>query len=79
MGLDAGLGVLHTDTAARGSLGCDVMEPVRPQIDSYVLDLITREYPSLQGLPCRERDCRRLSGDKRPLVTDGTPLIIRNG
>jgi hypothetical protein len=46
MGLDAGLGVLHTDTTARDSLACDVMEPVRPQIDSYVLDLITREYLS---------------------------------
>lgn len=46
MGLDAGLGVLHTDTTARDSLACDVMEPVRAQVDSYVLDLITREYLS---------------------------------
>jgi CRISPR-associated endonuclease Cas1 len=46
MGLDAGLGVLHTDTTARDSLACDVMEPVRAQVDSYFLDLITREYLS---------------------------------
>src|SRR5579864_5484733 len=43
LGLDAGLGVLHVDTPARDSLACDVMEPVRPQIDAYVLDWITRE------------------------------------
>jgi CRISPR-associated endonuclease Cas1 len=46
MGLDPGLGVLHSDTAARDSLCSDVMEPVRAQVDSYVLDLITREYLS---------------------------------
>lgn len=46
LGLDPGLGVLHSDTTARDSLACDVMEPVRAQVDSYVLDLITREYLS---------------------------------
>ena len=46
MGLDVGLGVLHTDTTARDSLACDVMEPIRPQVDSYVLGLITRGYLS---------------------------------
>jgi CRISPR-associated endonuclease Cas1 len=44
LGLDPGLGVLHVDTTARDSLACDIMEPVRAQVDSYVLDLITREY-----------------------------------
>ena len=46
MGLDAGLGVLHADTTARDSLACDVMEPIRAQADSYVLQLITHEYLS---------------------------------
>jgi CRISPR associated protein Cas1 len=44
LGLDPGLGVLHVDTTNRDSLACDLMEPVRPQVDSYVLDWITR-YP----------------------------------
>jgi CRISPR-associated endonuclease Cas1 len=44
LGLDPGLGVLHVDTTARDSLACDIMEPVRAQIDSYLLDLITRDY-----------------------------------
>jgi CRISPR-associated endonuclease Cas1 len=43
LGLDPGLGVLHADTPNRNSLACDLMEPIRPQVDAYVLDWITRE------------------------------------
>jgi CRISPR-associated endonuclease Cas1 len=43
LGLDPGLGVLHVDTPARDSLACDLMEPVRPSVDSYLLDWITRQ------------------------------------
>ena len=43
LGLDPGLGVLHVDTSARDSLACDLMEPVRPLVDAYLLDWITRQ------------------------------------
>lgn len=43
LGLDPGLGVLHVDTPSRDSLACDLMEVVRPQVDAYLLDWITRE------------------------------------
>jgi len=43
LGLDPGLGVLHADTPNRDSLACDLMEPVRPQVDAYLLDWITRQ------------------------------------
>lgn len=43
LGLDPGLGVLHVDTQARDSLACDLMEAVRPQVDGYLLDWITRQ------------------------------------
>ena len=43
LGLDPGLGVLHVDTTARDSLACDLMEPIRAQIDSYLIDWITRQ------------------------------------
>ena len=43
LGLDPGLGFIHADTPARDSLACDLMEPVRPQVDAWVLDWITRE------------------------------------
>jgi len=43
LGLDPGLGMLHTDRPNRDSLACDLMEPVRPQVDAYVLDWITQQ------------------------------------
>ena len=43
LGLDPGIGVLHVDTPARDSLACDLMEAVRPQVDAFLLDWITRE------------------------------------
>jgi hypothetical protein len=44
LGLDAGLGVgLHTDTANRDSLALDVLEPVRPQIEAWLLNWIASE------------------------------------
>jgi CRISPR-associated endonuclease Cas1 len=43
LGLDPGLGMLHVDTKARDSLACDLMEPVRPQVDAFLLDWIMKE------------------------------------
>jgi CRISPR-associated endonuclease Cas1 len=44
LGLDAGLGVgLHTDTANRDSLALDVLEPVRPHVEDWLLTWIMRE------------------------------------
>ncbi len=42
VGLDPALGLLHADTQWRDNLACDLMEPVRPQVDTYLLDWITR-------------------------------------
>jgi CRISPR-associated endonuclease Cas1 len=42
LGLDPSLGVLHRDTPNRDSLSCDLMEPVRPMVDAYVLDWLHR-------------------------------------
>jgi CRISPR-associated endonuclease Cas1 len=43
VGLDPGIGMLHVDTPNRDSLACDIMEAVRPSIDAWLLDWITRE------------------------------------
>ena len=43
LGLDPGLGVFHVDSKARDSLASDLMEPVRPQVDAFLLDWIMRE------------------------------------
>jgi CRISPR-associated endonuclease Cas1 len=42
LGLDPGLGFLHFDSPSRDSLASDVMEPIRPHVDAFVLDWITR-------------------------------------
>ena len=42
LGLDPGLGVMHFDSPSRDSLASDLMEPIRPRADAYVLDWITR-------------------------------------
>lgn len=44
LGLDAGLGLgLHTDTPNRDSLVFDVLEPIRPKVESWVLNWIKHE------------------------------------
>jgi CRISPR-associated endonuclease Cas1 len=42
VGLDPGLGFLHVDSRTRDSAACDLMEAVRPNVDAYVLDWLTR-------------------------------------
>jgi hypothetical protein len=42
LGLDPGLGVLHRDAPNRDSLAHDLLEPVRPLVDSYVFDWLNR-------------------------------------
>jgi CRISPR-associated endonuclease Cas1 len=44
LGLDPGLGLgLHTDTPNRDSLAFDVLEPIRPEIEEWVLSWVRRE------------------------------------
>jgi CRISPR-associated endonuclease Cas1 len=62
LGLDAGLGFLHVDTPARDSLACDVMEVVRPQVDAFLLDWITREPLKREWfLEQRDGNCRLMA------------------
>ncbi len=42
LGLDRGMGVLHNDLRSRDSLACDLIEPIRPQADSYLLGWLAR-------------------------------------
>lgn len=43
LGLDPGFGVLHSDAPARDNLCLDLMEPVRPHVDAYLLNWITSQ------------------------------------
>lgn len=61
VGLDPALGVLHADLANRDSLACDVMEAIRPDVDSFVLDLLaTRNFSAAAFHETREGVCRVL-------------------
>src|SRR5207248_5976746 len=42
-GLDPGLAFIHADTAARDSLALDLLETIRPSIETWLLNWITRE------------------------------------
>jgi CRISPR-associated endonuclease Cas1 len=62
LGLDPGLGVLHTDTSGRDSLACDLMEPVRPHVDAYVLEWITKQQLNREWFAeQRDENCRLVS------------------
>ena len=77
LGLDPGLGFLHLDTANRDSLACDLMEPIRPMVDSYLLDLVGRG-PLRREWFFEQRDgnCRLMSSFAAQLSE--TALIWRN-
>jgi CRISPR-associated endonuclease Cas1 len=69
LGLDPSLGIVHADIRGRDSLALDLMEPVRPHVDGYVLDLLLRRtfkstdfYESPRGI------CRVLSPVTRLLA-----------
>jgi CRISPR-associated protein Cas1 len=63
LGLDPGIGFLHSDTRARDSLACDLMEPIRPKADAFLLEWL-RRAPLQRKWFFEERDgnCRLTSG-----------------
>jgi CRISPR-associated endonuclease Cas1 len=42
-GLDPGIGFIHLDTANRDSLALDLLETIRPSIEAWLLNWLTRE------------------------------------
>jgi CRISPR-associated endonuclease Cas1 len=60
-GLDPTLGVLHADQRNRDSFALDAMEPVRPDVDAFVLDMLegqvftARDFLELPNGVCRVR------------------------
>jgi CRISPR-associated endonuclease Cas1 len=61
-GLDTGLALFHADEPNRQSLAADVMEPVRPHVDAFVLNLArTRSFSTRDFAETREGSCRLAS------------------
>jgi hypothetical protein len=42
VGLDPGTGIVHNDAKGRQSMALDLVEPVRPEVESFVLDMVER-------------------------------------
>ncbi len=40
VGIDPGMGLIHLDSRARQSMALDLIEPVRPEAEAFVLDLL---------------------------------------
>jgi hypothetical protein len=67
VGLDPGLGLIHSDVKSRASFALDLIEPVRPQIDGYVLDLLeNRTFRKADLIETPDGHCRLLA----PLTHD---------
>jgi CRISPR-associated endonuclease Cas1 len=77
LGLDPGLGFIHMDAAARDSLACDLMEPIRPEVDAWVLDWITREPLKREWFfEQRDGNCRLMASFASRLAETG-PMWAR--
>lgn len=63
-GLDPELGILHTDKADRASLAYDLMEPIRPIVDSWL-------FQWLQSMTFNKRDFYE---DRQGKITIARPL-----
>src|ERR1700693_2835222 len=74
LGLDPGIGVLHNDLRSRDSLACDLMEPIRPQVDAYLLEWLIRG-PLRRDWFFEQRDgtCR-LMGSFAAKLSESAPI-----
>jgi CRISPR/Cas system-associated endonuclease Cas1 len=59
MALDTGMGILHADLKNRDSFVFDVIEPLRPVVDGYLLTLLEeRTFTALEVFETRQGVCR---------------------
>jgi CRISPR-associated endonuclease Cas1 len=77
LGLDPGFGLLHVDHATRDSLVYDLMEPVRPKIDAYVLDWILNTPLKRSWFFEQNDGCCRLMSDLTMQLSDTAPTWSR--
>jgi len=70
VGLDPGLGIVHTDIRNRDSLALDLLEPLRPVVEQHVLQLLTHRYFTSRDFhETRQGSCRLLPPLTHELAT----------
>ena len=74
VGLDPGMGILHTDQPARDSFALDLMEPVRPSVDAFALDLLRERVFSRDDFVEDEHGVCALVGPLRRDLAQTGPL-----
>ena len=63
---------MHAVLKARNSLVCDLMEAVRPDVDSYLLDCLEKEaFRKVDFFQTREGVCRLMPSISLDLVATG--------
>jgi CRISPR-associated protein Cas1 len=77
VGLDASMGIFHVDQPNRDSLACDLMEPVRPQVDAYLLDWITTQPLKREWFFERSNGNARLMSSLTERLSETAPTWAR--
>ena len=77
LGLDPGLGALHADQPNRDSLACDLMEPVRPQVDAYLLDWIRTQPLKREWFFEQPNGSARLIASLTEKLSETSPIWAR--
>jgi hypothetical protein len=74
------MGILHADQRSRDSLPCDLMEPVRPKVDAFIIDLLQRRtFNKNDFFETREGMCRIMPPLTHQLAEPGPGWAIELG
>lgn len=74
VGLDPGLGVMHADQRARDSMALDILEPVRPEVDRFVLQLVSGTTFGKRSFFETQRGVLRVGAALARELADSLPL-----
>lgn len=77
LGLDAAMGIFHVDQPSRDSLACDLMEPVRPCVDSYLLEWITTQPLKREWFFEKRNGNARLMASLTERLSETAPMWAR--
>jgi len=78
VGLDPGLGIVHTDRKDRDSLALDLVEPLRPVVERQVLGLLAaRHFTAADVAETRDGRCRLLPPLTHELAEHLLPALAR--
>lgn len=77
MGLDPGIGMLHTDQPSKNALVYDVMEPTRPEVDRLLYRFLTSQMFGAKDFLEKTDGTVTLSLALRRKLTEQSTLIAR--